>query len=334
MRLFHLTLAITFLTAACSQPDDSKAENEPTKTEIIADTSAPTPAIYAETAIKSGELGGTYLNAGDSTPIIVIVPGSGPTNKDGNNMGMKSNAYKFLAHDLADAGISSIRVDKRGMFSSREAGDPNAVTVDIYTKDYRNWAQTAIEKTGNDCAYLLGHSEGGLMVTAAAIDQDNICGLILVSAPGFKMSDVLRRQLKDNPANAPILDEALSAINTLEAGETVNTDGMHPALMGLFSPTIQPYWISVFQVDPAELLAAVEAPKLVLQGSHDVQVSIEDAQRLSKMGRADLVTLDQVNHVLKRAPEDFTKNIMSYNSPDTPIDDGVVKAISSFLDRH
>ena len=330
MRLFHLTLALTLLTAACSQPDDSKAENELPKTEI----SEPETGSYAETAIKTGELEGTYLNAGDSAPIIIIVPGSGPTNKDGNNMGMKSNAYKFLAHDLADAGISSIRVDKRGMFSSTKAGDPEKISVDIYAQDYRRWAKTALNKTGQDCAYLLGHSEGGLMVTAAAIDQDNICGVILVAAPGFRMSNVIRRQLKDNPANAPILDEALTAIDTLEAGETVNIDGMHPALMGLFAPPVQPYLISLFKVDPADLLGKVDAPKLVLQGSHDVQVSQEDAQRLSKMGRADLVILDEVNHVLKRAPKDFSENIKSYNSPDTPIDDGVVKAISSFLDRH
>ena len=330
MKLFHLTLALTLLAAACSQPDNSNAENEPPKTEI----SEPEAGAYAETAIKTGELGGTYLNAGDSAPIIIIVPGSGPTNKDGNSMGMKSNAYKFLAHDLADAGISSIRVDKRGMFSSTKAGDPEKISVDIYAQDYRRWAKTALNKTGQDCAYLLGHSEGGLMVTAAAIDQDNICCVILVAAPGFRMSDVIRRQLKDNPANAPILDEALTAIDTLEAGETVNIDGMHPALMGLFAPRVQPYLISLFKVDPAELLGKVDAPKLVLQGSHDVQVSQEDAQRLSKMGRADLVILDEVNHVLKRAPKDFSENIKSYNSPDTPIDDGVVKAISSFLDRH
>jgi len=80
--------------------------------------------------------------------------------------------------------IASVRVDKRGMFSSAKAGDPNAVTVDIYAQDYRDWAEAIRSKTGQSCVYMLGHSEGTLMVSAASVGTDNICGLILTAGMG------------------------------------------------------------------------------------------------------------------------------------------------------
>jgi hypothetical protein len=92
-----------------------------------------------ETAISSGDLSGLYLNAGHNGPVILIVPGSGPTDLDGNNsLGIETNSYKLMAEALAAEGISTVRVDKRGLFSSEAAGDPNAVTVDIYAHSIEN----------------------------------------------------------------------------------------------------------------------------------------------------------------------------------------------------
>jgi len=227
MKFNHAAIAAALILGACS-PSTSEAPVAP---------AAETKATYTESEVSADKLFGSYIDAGDNTPIIVIVPGSGPTDRDSNNGGITNNALKFLAQGLADNNISSIRVDKRGMFASSGAGDANAVTVDIYAEDYRRWAQEAITLSGQDCAYLLGHSEGGLMVTAAALGQDNICGVITVAAPGRRLSDVLREQLKANPANAFLMKDAEAAITSLENGQRVDVEEMNALLKPLFYPS-------------------------------------------------------------------------------------------------
>ncbi len=185
------------------------------------------------------------LSAGKRAPVMLIVPGSGPTDRDGNSpLGIKAAPYRLLAEALAKDDISTVRVDKRGMFASAAAGDPNAVSVDIYANDYRAWIDAIREQTGAKCVWLLGHSEGALMVSAAAEGRKDVCGLVLVSGAGRPILDVMRDQLQANPANAPILPEALHAIDELKAGRHVDTAGMNPALARLFAPQVQDFMIS------------------------------------------------------------------------------------------
>jgi hypothetical protein len=76
----------------------------------------------------NGALRGTLLSA-DALwqPMVLIIPGSGPTDRDGNNpMGVRAATYRLLAEDLAARGIASLRIDKRGLFGSAAAfPDPN-----------------------------------------------------------------------------------------------------------------------------------------------------------------------------------------------------------------
>jgi len=193
LRFFLGSVCASIILASCGKPADIK---QPTN-EAIA--SAPSTALSG-TTISSGDLNGLWIDTGGNSPIVLIVPGSGPTDLDGNNpMGVSANSYKLLAEGLAAKGISTVRVDKRGMFTSEAAGDPNAVTLDIYAKDYRDWARTLTWETGRDCIYLLGHSEGGLMVSAAAIDNETVCGLILVAAPWSSLWRNFARAIKSKP---------------------------------------------------------------------------------------------------------------------------------------
>jgi len=132
--------------AACRQDEKTTAEVPPPE---AAETSV---ANVPDEMIRSGDLAGLYKNAGENTPIVLIIPGSGPTDLNGNNL----------------------RVDKRGMFSSAAAGDPNQVTVEIYAQDYSGWVESIRSQTGAECVYILGHSEGALMASAAANMNDNI----------------------------------------------------------------------------------------------------------------------------------------------------------------
>jgi uncharacterized protein len=291
---------------------------------------------YVEAPGPMGPLKGTMLApASGRAPMILVIPGSGPTDRDGNNpFGLKAASYKLLAEDLAARGIGTVRIDKRGMFASSMAvADANAVTIDDYVTDVGAWIASIRKQTGVPCVWVLGHSEGGLVALAAAQKVPDICGLVLISAPGQPLGEVLRLQLRANPANAPVLDQAMAAIDSLEAGKHVDVTGMNPALMPLFAPQIQGFLISVFSYDPARLISTITKPVLILQGERDLQVSVADAERLKQAApQAKLVLLPNTNHVLKTVTTDDRRaNSATYADPSLPLAPGVVDAVANFV---
>jgi pimeloyl-ACP methyl ester carboxylesterase len=294
---------------------------------------------YVEAKGPTGPLKGTMLApvAGHG-PVVIIIPGSGPTDRDGNNpLGIKASTYRLLAEGLVAHGVSTVRIDKRGMFASAAATpDANAVTIADYVDDVRSWVSAIRQRTGTPCVWLLGHSEGGLIALAAAQQQSDLCGLILVATPGRPMGEILREQLKANPANAPLLNSAMQAIDKLEAGKYVDTTAMDPALVPLFSPPVQGFLIDAFAYDPARLISRVQKPVLILQGRRDLQVSEADAQLLKKMDpAADLVLLPNVNHVLKAVSSDAPgANAAAYADPSLPLGPGVLDSIAAFLNAY
>jgi pimeloyl-ACP methyl ester carboxylesterase len=282
-----------------------------------------------------GALQGTILTP-DSVrgPVLLIIPGSGPTDRDGNSpAGILAASYRLLAEGLAAHGVTSVRIDKRGMFGSAAAtADANAVTIPDYVADVQAWTRVIRKRTKASCIWLLGHSEGGLVAMAAAKNPD-VCGLLLVAAPGRPMGEIIREQLKANPANAPLLSQAFAALDALEAGKRVDTAGMNPALLRLFRPQVQGFLISAFSYDPRQLLAGYGKPVLILQGRRDLQVREADAQALKLADpKATLVLLPDVNHVLKTiASDDMSANVATYGNSNLPLAPGVVQSISDFL---
>jgi pimeloyl-ACP methyl ester carboxylesterase len=285
--------------------------------------------------LTAGELHGTMVNVRNSDPVVLIVPGSGPTDRNGNNpSGLKTDAYRLLAEGLAEQGIASVRIDKFGMFGSAGAGDPNTATPARYAADIHAWIDAIKTERGSKCVWLLGHSEGALMVSLAAEGRKDVCGLILVAGMGRRMGDVIREQLRANPANAPVLDQALHAIDELEAGRHVDTTDMHPALLPLFRPAIQDYLIGVFAIDPVEAVRRAGKPTLVVQGTTDLQVTVADAKRLNAAPKTKLQLIDGMNHVLKKAPSDRAANLAAYADPSLPLAPKLVRRIEDFIKDH
>ncbi len=281
-----------------------------------------------------GPLAGTLMTAAEKdAPVVVIVPGSGPTDRDGNSpLGVTAAPYRLLAEALADRGVSTLRIDKRGLFGSKAAADPNAVTIADYAGDVRGWAAEATKRTGRGCAWLLGHSEGALIALKAAQDPRGICGVVLVAGPGRPLGDVLREQLRANPANAPILPAALAAIDALEAGKRVDMATLPTPLHGLFNAPVQGFLIDLFAHDPAKLAGGLTVPLMIVQGGRDTQVSIVDAERLKAAApRATLALLPGVNHVLKQVGDDPAANRAAYADPSLPVAPALVEAVARFV---
>lgn len=282
-------------------------------------------------------LAGTMTDAGKHAPIVLIIPGSGPTDRDGNSpLGVKAAPYRLLAEGLAARGVSSVRIDKRGMFGSKAAiANANRVTIADYAADVRSWVASIRRMTGAKCVWLLGHSEGGMVALAAAQHPKGICGVITVAAAGRRLGSVLREQLRANPANAPILDAAFGAIASLEAGKKVDSATLPEPLRPLFNEEVQPFLIDLFTEDPAGLAASLKVPLLIVQGDQDIQVSVEDAKALATaQPTSKLALLPGVNHVLKVPDgDDRAANLRAYVDPSLPVASSAIDAVAEFVKR-
>ena len=282
-----------------------------------------------------GDLAGTFVDAGNGAPVVLIIPGSGPTDRDGNNrFGVTAAPYRLLAEGLATRGVSTLRADKRGMFGSKAAiPDANAVTIEDYASDSHAWSDAVRKRFGAKCVWLLGHSEGGLVALAAAKQPQGICGLILVAAPGRKLGAVIREQLQANPANAALLAPAKAVLDSLEKGKTVDTSGMPAPLLPLFNSKVQPFLIDLLRQDPAVLAARTRLPMMIVRGGKDLQVSRADADALhAARPDARFLAPADMNHVLKDvAGEDKASNLAAYADPSQPVDKSLVDAIADFV---
>ncbi len=295
--------------------------------------SPPTPLGPQEVSVSGpdGPLGGTLIETGARHPALLLLPGSGPTDRDGNNaLGVKGSVYRQLAEGLATHGISSLRVDKRGIGGSAKAvANPNAVTIADYVADTEKWI-SLLKQRGHSCVWLAGHSEGGLIALAAAQEAD-ICGLVLIASPGRRLDAILKEQLS---AGLPptMLAASDRAVDALAAGRTVDPKTLPAPVQPLFAPATQAFLADMMRYDPPAMIARVGVPVLIVQGTEDVQIKLSDAAALSRaQPKATLVPVEGMNHVFKIVPKgNRTANLTSY-TVDGPIAPALVETIAGFV---
>lgn len=317
LRHLFLPLALTASPAAAQIP---------ITTPITTPITAPGP---------NGPLAGTLLGEGKGRPVVLIVPGSGPTDRDGNSPMGAPASYRLLAESLAAQGVATVRIDKRGLFGSKAAvPDPNAVTIADYAADVHAWAKAVRVRTGARCIWVLGHSEGGLVALTAAQAPADLCGLILVAAPGRPVGVALREQFRANPANAPLLPQVEATLTAYETGGKVDYGQLHPALARVFVPQLDGYWRSLLGYDPTRLIAAYAGKVLIVQGTRDIQVSVANARALAAaQPHAVLALVNGANHVLKHvATDDRQANLATYGDPSLPLADGIVAPIAALVE--
>jgi fermentation-respiration switch protein FrsA (DUF1100 family) len=144
---------------------------------------------------------------------------------------------------------------------------------------------------------------------------------------------VLKSQLRANPANGPLIGAADAAIDQLAAGQKVDVSALPPPLLPLFHPVVQDFLISAFALDPAKLATGVRLPMLIVQGDSDLQVAVEDAEKLKAANPlAVLKILPNVNHVLKDVASDSpADNLAAYTNADLPLAKGLAATIATFV---
>ncbi|WP_434699795.1 alpha/beta hydrolase [Pseudomonas sp. D1-1] len=268
----------------------------------------------------NGELFGSLLLPKSDTPVpvVLIISGSGPTDRDGNNPeGGRNDSLKRLAWVLARHNIASVRYDKRGVAASLAATpDERNLSVEAYVADAVAWSHKLAADPRLGPLILLGHSEGALIASLAA-PQANAAAVISVSGSARPIDQVLRQQLSSRLPPALML-RSNELLDSLKAGRP---DADVPAqLQVIFRPSVQPYLISLFRQDPAQAFAALKMPALIIQGSHDIQVSVEDARQLkAAKPDAQLALIEGMNHVMRIVPNDVKRQLASYKDPNLPL---------------
>ena len=269
--------------------------------------------------------------------VALIIAGSGPTDRDGNTTALpgKNNSLKLLAEGLAELGYASLRTDKRGVAKSQAtATDEADLRFDTYVNDTIDWLNYLRKEQGFKKLIIIGHSEGSLIGMLAA-QQTEVDAFISVAGPGFPAQDILRTQLSTQ-LNQTMLAGVEEVLESLENGNLVadlpDSIASIPPIAALFRDSVQPYLISWFAYNPSEVLAELVLPILIVQGNHDIQVSVEDAEALQAANtKSELVIIEGMNHIFKQAPKERMLNMATYTNPDLVLADGFIESISVFL---
>ena len=281
----------------------------------------------------SGELFGSLLlpKSDNPVPVVLILAGSGPTDRDGNNPdGGRNDSLKRLAWVLAKHNIASVRYDKRGVAASLAATpDERNLSVEAYVNDAVAWSQKLKSDPRFGPLILLGHSEGALIATLAAPRAD-AAALISLSGSARPVDQVIREQLARS-LPPPLMLRSNEILDSLKAGRT--DDSVPTPLQAIFRPSVQPYLISLFRQDPAKAFAQLKMPALIIQGTHDMQVGVGDAQALkAARPEAQLVVIEGMNHVMRIVPADVKRQLASYKDPNLPLAAELGGKLIEFID--
>ena len=301
-----------------------------------ADTTPPVAAMESPYTVHSGvlELGGTLTLPRGTTgpvPVVVIIAGSGPTDRNGNSlMGIRPNSYAQLAWRLAERGIATLRYDKRGMPGTKGTFDMMTMTVDDFAADARAAAESLAHDVRFSRVILLGHSEGSSLALLAARAGPPVAAVISVSGLGRPFGVVLREQLARQFDGATLVRYDTAMAQYLRGEQPKDVP---PQLAPLFVPINLSFMKSLWAFDPPAAIRAVRQPVLIVQGGRDLQVTVADAERLrNAKPDAQLVVVPLANHVLKQTT-DTTLNAQmpTYQNPAVPIMPVVANGIADWI---
>ncbi len=281
--------------------------------------------------ILSGSISGTLAmpkNATGKIPVVIIIPGSGPVDRDGNSAktNLITNTYKLMAEGLAKNGIASLRYDKRGVGESVTTEKEENMHFDDGIDD----AYTLINLLNEDKRFskiiLAGHSEGSLIGILAGTNE-NVKGLISIAGAGVRADQILLEQMKSQPE---YFERGIKKmLDSLRRGKI--DKNVDPGLYSIARPSVQPYLMTWFRFEPDKEIKKIKIPALIIHGTTDLQVNVSNAEKLRKSKTTNVLIINGMNHVLKEAPIDREKNLATYKQPDLPLKPELITGMVDFI---
>ncbi len=282
-----------------------------------------------------GSLEGTLLAPEGNQPcaLVLIIAGSGPTDRQGNNpLGVKAQPYRLLAEALAKQGIASFRYDKRGIAQSFTAGMKEIdMRFEDGVKDAGRFLDTLQTMPRFKHIIIVGHSEGSLVGMLLA-QQKKVHGFVSLAGIARSADEVIKDQLKAQTLPDSVNTTIEAYFAQLKQGKTIPKIMQHLVIYSLFRTTVQPYMISWLRYTPQQEIAKVPVPVAILQGDADIQVAVQEAERLHQaVPHAVYQIIPQMNHVLKHGSLDRAETLQNYQNPNLPLATGLLDALVAFV---
>lgn len=284
---------------------------------------------YSEDEISISKfIDGTLLtpNSNERSSLAIIIAGSGPTDRNGNQNFLKNNALKKLAENLTNNDISTFRYDKRIVKQIRKGKVDPKMMFDDFVNDASDVITYFKAKDSYSKIYVIGHSQGSLVGMLAAKDKAD--GFISLAGAGQNIGDVIVEQVTNM---APQLgEEAQKVINKLKKGET--TTDFPSELASVFNIGVQPFMINWMTYNPTEIIKELNIPILLINGTKDLQVSESEANLLKEANdKAEIKIIENMNHVLFEIEGGDLENSKSYNESFRPISSELIDSITEFI---
>ena len=245
----------------------------------------------------------------ESGPAAVILTGSGRLDRDGDHAKLPIGVSRALAEALAQAGVASLRYDKRGVAHS--GGDYLSAGLSDNIAD----AAAAVDWLrgtggfGRNAIAVIGHSEGACLAVALGADRGvDPAAVVLLACPAVTGRQVLHWQ--SDKAIAGLRTPVRAVLRALRidvkerqraALEKLSRTTTDTARMG--GRRVNARWFREFlDFDPTPLLRENTAPVLAITGAKDVQVDPDDLAVIAELvpGEVDTVQVPDLTHLIRR----------------------------------
>jgi hypothetical protein len=299
------------------------------------------------------ELAGTFEAPAGAGPFpaVVLLPGSGPSDRDGNSylLQVKVDILKQIADRLATDGVASLRFDKRAIARYKDLWPKTIPEINTFFS-WRNFVEDAEgalaalkARPEIDPARvgMLGHSEGALITLQIASELPQPpAAIVLVGSTGRKMGAVLHDQIARNLSKSPTLDPKPyldycdAACDALAAGNPLPPNPPK-GLEGLFTNAYLDLMGNYCRIDPTDLARKYAGPVLVVNGQDDTQVLAEkdtprlvEALKTRSSGDLKVDIVPKASHCLKSTA---SGEMDAFGGPVIP---EALDTISSWLAAH
>ena len=298
--------------------------------------------VEREVTIGSGEfaLPGTLTvpKGKGKFPVVIIVHGSGPGDRDGSHVNPANKPYRDLAFGLASKGVAVLRYEKRTRQHGSKLASMKTLTVKEEAIDDVLFAVDLLQKTENIDAkkiYVLGHSLGGYLIPRIAERGDKIAGFISFAGATQHLEDAY---LEQNTYFAKLdseiskeeqtqLDEIKKMVAKIKALNEKDLDSSE-----VYIGAYPGYWIDLQNYDPPNEAKSINKPFLILQGERDYQVTMSDFDNWKKAlkGKKNVTykSYTKLNHLFM--PGEGTPNPAEYSNTNH-VEEQVITDIANWV---